>query len=327
MSDVRQRHRRIRGAVESGDLERAIELQTAMTAADWPIDELLDEFRNAIEADAIEEAETVRHQIREQLATRRIEERYALRRSATAREDPSLGIEERQELNAHVESAIELSASRSAFLTASMLYLTEPDEADATQVIEETAKLEDREQDYEMREGTAEPIVEEVTVPADLEIVSGGVDGGAIAPNNPTRMAVIVANTGDEDALDVEVEVAVPDDVAVSPRTRSIGTVAGGVDTVAEFTVTATMEGTHRLAVTASGETGGSSQTRISVTVDSDGDRSPLLEEFSDTDGTVRFEDVVRAIAHFNEETPIPETETAVTFQDVLWIIEEFNRA
>lgn len=325
MSDVRRQHRRMKAAVEDGDIGRAIELRSALQERTASVAELLDEFEAAVRDGAYDEAETVRHQLRERFSERRIADKKSVQRSTRARQSVDLAPDEQATLAEHTQSAIELTAARSSFLTTSTLFLIDPEEAGDEEVLTETTALVDREQTYETRESEAETVRESVSVPADVALLGGGVAGDTMAVGSPATVAVRVGNVGDQQATGVTVTVEPPASLSATPAERSIGDLDGGAETTVEFTVTGTEPGTHRFGVTVNAETGGSSHTRLALDVDSEGSQSPLIEAFSGPDGSVRFEDVVDAIAHFNSGDPVPGTDDPVAFGDVLWIIEAFN--
>lgn len=325
MSNVREYHRRIESAIEDRDVGRAIDLRAELQETEPPIDELLAEFQAAIADGEYEEAETVRHALRERFAARRPTEKAAIQRATAARDAGELAGDDVRTVREHVAAGMELSSARASFLITSALFLSRPADAADGDVIEKTTDLEERERDYENTARAAAPVVDAAAVPASIEVLESGIDQSSIAVDSPTTVRVRVANVGDEPAAGITVAADPSDALSVTPGERAIDEIDPDGTATLSFRVTGHETGEHRLGVTAEAETGGTSHTRLSLEVAADAASSPLLEAFSDADGTVRFEDVVDAIAHFNEGDAAPGMDEPVAFQDVLWVIERYN--
>lgn len=324
---VREYHRRIESAIRDRDVGRAIDLRADLASESPAIEDLLSEFADAVEDGEYEEAETVRHAIRERLAEKRARNKAAVQRSTLARDGGDLSAEGRRTIREHVESGLDLSSARASFLLTSALFLARPDDGDdGEELVAESTALRDREREHDRRESEAASTIDDDALPASVELIEGGADASSIAVGSPSTVQVRVENVGGETATDVTLTVDAPDAVSVSPAEQTLGAIDAGESEVATVTVSADDPGEYKLGATARSDTGGSSHMRLGIEVTETGASSPLLEAFSGEDGEVRFDDVVDAIAHFNEGESIPGTDDPVAFQDVVWIIERFNR-
>lgn len=325
MSDVREYHRRIESALADGDVERALETRTELQGTDPPVDELLAEFESAVADGDYAEAETVRQALRERLAERRSTDRRSIQRSTVARDAGDLSGDDARAIRDHIGTGMELSSSRASFLVTSAMFLARPEDADDGDVLTEARALEEREREYESVAATAEDAAGDAALPASVEFVGSGVDDETVAVGDATTARVRVANVGGRRATGIAIVPDPGDGLSVSPDERSVDAIDPDGTVEVAFEVTGRESGSGRLGIRVEAETGGSGHTRLSVDVENDPDRSPVLEAFTGPDGSVRFEDVVDAIARYNDEEPIPDTGQPVAFQDVMWVLELYD--
>lgn len=327
MTNVRTLHDRIADAVEYGQIAEAVELAGEMNTASQSVSDLVGEFEAAMEDGDTAQARTIRQQIRGRLVKKQSEDERLVKQANAAIEAGGLGQEDQKNLRDVIQTAADTSRLRSGFLSLSGLYLARVDEVDELGELGTTSELlKDREQTLTEERQTVESTVQDVTVPAQLAFV-GGATRPTVDVDDPEPLELPLHNVGDEPVTTaIDVTFTASEDLTVSPEPSSLPSLSPGEVRTVELQLVEVTAGDHQVTVRAIAQGGPEAAKTLTVTAEQLGGPNPLLQAFTGPDGTVRFQDVIEAIAHYNDQTPIPGTESKLlSFQEVLWVIERYN--
>lgn len=238
--------------------------------SDTKISELLNSFVQAVESDALGEAQQYLERIEERYRAIEVEESVRQSQALQARDQLDIPTKKRETLDSYVQTANATNMSRAGFLATGAVFVSSPESTTATTVTDSARKLRDQEQTLADRESSAETVLDDVSLPARVDIVSATVPDGPHPKGNTVTATVVVQNVGDTTASGVKL--SQESGASVSPSSVSVGTLEAGQQTKIEFTTETTGEDSVTIDLQLRSEDAGKARQRIEFEISDKGE-------------------------------------------------------
>lgn len=197
--------------------------------------------------------------------TVKMTERARVARLQAARTEADLSQDEQGTITTFERSFMSTYFGRGGFIAGAELYLLDPDEADASELASQASTLAEREQQLETTADEAAPVLDEVSIPARLGILSFSAVDNSPTYGETATVELVLQNVGDEPAENVEavVEAATLDD----SQSASFDSIEAGTHRSQSFDIPATVGGAVEVGVTVESATAGSVSETTTITV------------------------------------------------------------
>lgn len=265
MTEIPRLHDELVAAIEDRDPQRVAEIHLRIRQAEPPVEELLSEFGTAVRDDDIDKSKTVFGKLNSRYTTVLAERREETERATLARDTGALRADGRTTVREHLQAEQAVAMERAAFIAGATAFLGRPEEADREQVVEASDSLAAREQERSRTQQAAIEAIEGLTLPASVRVAGLDTDGPHDVGDRFT-LTVTVANSGDEAATEVSVDVT-GEDVTVVSTPDPIDRLPGGERRELSVELRTSSSGTPALTATVDSADAGSAQEVSSVTL------------------------------------------------------------
>lgn len=219
------------------------------------VQSLIEEFRSAVENEEYRRAREVTDEISATLNEVEADESVRAKKAIYSYTRGELPDEDSSVVHEYAQTAAATNLSRATFLTNAAAFLTAPDEFDTDQMVEIADELEENETQFDESTDEVETVIDEVSLPPIVEILSINGDDGPHGTGKPIEMTVTVGNFGDDAADDVLIDVAAEtDEIDLDPESVDVGDLDPGGEESAEFSVASDASGETELLFTVSAE-------------------------------------------------------------------------
>ena len=247
----------------------------------------VNQFADALEDGDTEAAEERAVAIAEDLERLTDQERVRLQQAILAQNAAS--DEERQTLNDHALSSVELALSEASFLMAALAAIEDPDGPDSAQIREIRnigTELQQRSEAVDDAGVEADDVVGEYELPPQIVLADVQVADSELVVGEVTTIEVTLENVGSAPAENVEL-VSSADGGSIGPSTTTLGTGPGGSVKTVELTVEPTAGGqvVVRIRAEAANANGDSTQLLLPVDDTAETDNGDTNETVADSDG------------------------------------------
>lgn len=290
---------RYRAALEAGDLPRAVETAVEIEETTADVNDLLEDFRNALEAGEREVARTILGQLSDAYDRRGRDFEANVQRAMTALEEESLSEAEREELLRFTRVATQTNLNRTGFLIEAVSFF-EGDQTEST-LVETSQAVARSEQELEDASGTTS-----TSVGASPGLL-GSSSPDEVTEGSSVELTVTVGNVGDEESVPLSLAVSADEGIEPARSTYDVGALAGGERVEIAIEVTGTGSGERNVTVKLRGD--GSSVDSLNGTFTVLETPNSVREAIvgSDSDA-IDSTDIQTAIGYWTDDRRVPGT-------------------
>lgn len=253
---------------------------------------LLEEFETAVRNEQYDEAESIAERLASTYDEVEVAEEVTSSKVALARGLVDINSDRYESLSGYLNHAASTNLTRGGFLTSVGGIAVNPDDVDGSSLLETTKRLKQYENEYETRATEVEPIIDDVQLPARMELPKVESDRSWYPKGTTFSLGITASNVGDEAATGVGLTVNVGA-LDATPSSVDLGQVGGGKSVSESVSVTASTAGQHSLVVQISSDDAGEPTDQTEVEVLSKGDILELVaRKLSQTNEFVSDSDV-----------------------------------
>lgn len=262
--------------------------------------ELLEDYRQALEAGDYEAAETAVNELMDVYDGVRDDEQKLEQQLKSVRERSAVEPEERERIERYLQSKVATELKRNALLSGSVSVLVgDGDFGDPSSLVESTEQLKDREQTLQSDTQAAEESIESKDIPPNVSI-SNTVGPETVGQGSDFDITVTVENVGDQTAESVEVNVIPDAGISSNRGSKQFGEIPASSDSSISFGMRAEGEGVQEITFELSSENAGEDTNVLDVLVEAtDTSGSQWYTDYTNDDDVVETDGLNKAVADY----------------------------